>query len=159
MNLQYISSNVEDKGIVIRTFKAPFSIVWVRRWQVFLSRWSYVFVLSANGVILNTSKSVHHTLADFCRPMRSRRVSDSVQWIQKTLHRDRSLSGDILQSRLDLKMSCLAWSVNDNVRWSKKISWTATNRPFSKSHGWTGSSMRWRLMRANLFKCNLICPH
>ena len=33
------------------------------------------------------------------------------------------------------------------------------NRPFSNSHGWTGSSMEWRLMRANLFKCKLICPH
>ena len=33
------------------------------------------------------------------------------------------------------------------------------NWPFSNSHGWTGSSMKWRLMRANLFKCKLICPH
>ena len=33
------------------------------------------------------------------------------------------------------------------------------NRPFSNSHGWTGSSMKWRLMWANLFKCKLICPH
>ena len=33
------------------------------------------------------------------------------------------------------------------------------NRPFSNSHGWTGSSMKWRLMRASLFKCKLICPH
>ena len=32
-------------------------------------------------------------------------------------------------------------------------------RPFSNSQGWTGSSMKWRLMRANLFKCKLICPH
>ena len=32
-------------------------------------------------------------------------------------------------------------------------------RPFSNSHGWTGSSMKWRLMQANLFKCKLICPH
>ena len=35
----------------------------------------------------------------------------------------------------------------------------AVNRPFSNSHGWTGSSMKWRLMRANLLKCKLICPH
>ena len=33
------------------------------------------------------------------------------------------------------------------------------NTPFSNSHGWTGSSMKWRLMRANLFKFKLICPH
>ena len=33
------------------------------------------------------------------------------------------------------------------------------NRPFSNSRGWTGSSTKWRLMRANLFKCKLICPH
>ena len=33
------------------------------------------------------------------------------------------------------------------------------NGPFSNSHGWTGSSMEWRLMRANLFKCKLICSH
>ena len=33
------------------------------------------------------------------------------------------------------------------------------NRPVSYSNGWTGSSMKWRLMRANLFKCKLICPH
>ena len=32
-------------------------------------------------------------------------------------------------------------------------------RPFLNSQGWTGSSMKWRLMRANLFKCKLICPH
>ena len=32
------------------------------------------------------------------------------------------------------------------------------NRSFSNSHGSTGSSMEWRLMRANLFKCKLICP-
>ena len=31
------------------------------------------------------------------------------------------------------------------------------NRPFSNSHGWAGSSMKRRLMRANLFKCKLIC--
>ena len=30
------------------------------------------------------------------------------------------------------------------------------NTPFSNSHGWTGSSMKWRLMRANLFKCKFI---
>ena len=34
-----------------------------------------------------------------------------------------------------------------------------TNRPFSNSLGWTGSSMKWSLMRANLFKCKLICLH
>ena len=33
------------------------------------------------------------------------------------------------------------------------------NRPFSNSHGWTGSSMKWRLMRANLFKCKCIRLH
>ena len=33
------------------------------------------------------------------------------------------------------------------------------NRPFSNSHGWTGSSMKWRLMQAKLFKCKLICLH
>ena len=32
-------------------------------------------------------------------------------------------------------------------------------RPFSNSQGWTGSSMKWRLRRANFFKCKLICPH
>ena len=29
------------------------------------------------------------------------------------------------------------------------------NRPFSNSHGRTGSSMKWRLTRTNLFKCKL----
>ena len=36
---------------------------------------------------------------------------------------------------------------------------TVLNRPFSNSHGWIGSNMEWRLMRADLFKCKLICPH
>ena len=35
----------------------------------------------------------------------------------------------------------------------------AFDSPFSNSHGWTGSSMEWRLMRANLLKCKLIYPH
>ena len=35
----------------------------------------------------------------------------------------------------------------------------SSNRPFSNSHGWTWSSMKSRLMQANLFKCKLICPH
>ena len=35
----------------------------------------------------------------------------------------------------------------------------ALSRPFSNSQGWTGSSMEWRLMRVNLLKCKLICPH
>ena len=34
-----------------------------------------------------------------------------------------------------------------------------TNRPFSNSQGCPGSSMKWRLMRANLFKCKLTCSH
>ena len=33
------------------------------------------------------------------------------------------------------------------------------NRPFPNSHGWTGSSMKRRLMWANVFKCKLVCPH
>ena len=33
------------------------------------------------------------------------------------------------------------------------------NRLFSNSHCWTGSSIKWRLMRANLFTQKLICPH
>ena len=33
------------------------------------------------------------------------------------------------------------------------------NRLFLNSHGWTGSSMKRRLMQANLFKYKLICPH
>ena len=33
------------------------------------------------------------------------------------------------------------------------------NRAFSNSHGWTGSSMKLRLMRANLFTHKEICPH
>ena len=40
-----------------------------------------------------------------------------------------------------------------------KFTGFVVNRPFSNSHGWTGSSMKWRLMRANLVKCKLICPH
>ena len=41
-------------------------------------------------------------------------------------------------------------------KWILKI---CASRPFSNSHGWTGSSMKWRLRRANLFKRKLICPH
>ena len=45
------------------------------------------------------------------------------------------------------------------VRHSRVTKQYKLNRQFSNSHGWTGSSMKWRLMRANLFKCKLICPH
>ena len=59
------------------------------------------------------------------------------------------------QAFLDQVLFCFTFSgqkefVSENKR---------TNRPFSNSRGWTGSSMKWRLMRANLFKCKLICPH
>ena len=57
-------------------------------------------------------------------------------------------------------VSCLGLSAS--VLFLSSVSYSATaerNRPFSNSHGWTGSSMKWRLMRANLFKCKLICPH
>ena len=33
------------------------------------------------------------------------------------------------------------------------------NRPVSYSNGWTGFSMKWRLMRANEFAFEKICPH
>ena len=48
-----------------------------------------------------------------------------------------------------------------NVHSSRGASpqWGTVNTPFSNSRGWTGSSMKWRLMRANLFKCKLICLH
>ena len=33
------------------------------------------------------------------------------------------------------------------------------NRPYSYFHGWTGTSVEWRLMRGNLFRCKLFYPH
>ena len=44
-------------------------------------------------------------------------------------------------------------------KWSQQDGAAGFNRSFSNSHDWTGSGMKWRLMRANLFKCKLICPH
>ena len=38
------------------------------------------------------------------------------------------------------------------------ISKAMVNRPVSYSNGWTGSSMKWRLMRANKFAFEKICP-
>ena len=40
---------------------------------------------------------------------------------------------------------CLSWMVM-NIWWQD---WVSSNRPVSYSNGWTGSSMKWRLMRAN----------
>ena len=34
----------------------------------------------------------------------------------------------------------------------------ATNRQYSYSHGWTGTSLQSRLMRGNLFKCKYFEP-
>ena len=39
------------------------------------------------------------------------------------------------------------------------LRWRPQKRPFSNSHGWTWTSMKWRLTQANLFKCKLIFPH
>ena len=46
-----------------------------------------------------------------------------------------------------------------NAKWFLLSFKTINNRPYSYSHGWTGTSVEWRLMRENLFRCKLFYPH
>ena len=48
------------------------------------------------------------------------------------------------QNKKSVSKWCLKYFVE------RKLVCCGVNRPFSDSHGWTGSSMKWRLMRANL---------
>ena len=52
-----------------------------------------------------------------------------------------------------LPKKCIA-NLHDN---SKSNMAAIVNKVYSQ--GWSGSSMKWRLMRANLFTHKLICPH
>ena len=52
----------------------------------------------------------------------------------------------VMGSSKQVRVAC-AVALMDNV-----------NRPYSYSRSWTGSSMKWRLLRGNLFICKCIPP-
>ena len=76
----------------------------------------------------------HHSNAEHCK------------------HRKKSCART-LQLKLWLQNRQSGENKDDQSRKNKNNSSNNRNRPYSYSRYWTGTSLQWRLMRGNLFKC------